>query len=182
MRLGNLITPARVERCGNREFPVLSMTMHGGIVLQRDRFKKAIASKDKSSYKVVKPRQLVVGFPIDEGVLYVQGHECEGIMSPAYKIWDIKTEIIDAKYLELALHSPQSMSYYKDKMRGTTARRRSLPAATLIELDIPVPTLSRQVEVVNALEGIHRGIKDSISLSDRLDELVKSRFSGEVAA
>ena len=67
MRLGDLITPAKVERCGNRDFPVLSMTMHDGIVLQADRFKKAIASKDRSTYKVVKPGQLVVGFPIDEG-------------------------------------------------------------------------------------------------------------------
>lgn len=34
------------------EYPVLSMTMHDGLVLQDDRFKKAIASKDKSDYKV----------------------------------------------------------------------------------------------------------------------------------
>ncbi len=87
MRLGDIIRPARVERCGERNLPVLSMTMHDGIVLQTNRFKKAIASKDRSTYKVVKPGQLVVGFPIDEGVIYVQGYPYEGVMSPAYNVW-----------------------------------------------------------------------------------------------
>ena len=70
--LGSLITPAKVIRCGNDSFPVLSMTMHNGIVMQSERFKKKLASADQSDYKVVKRGQLVVGFPIDEGVLYVQ--------------------------------------------------------------------------------------------------------------
>lgn len=36
--------------------------------LSKTRFKKALVSKDQSNYKVVKLGQLVVGFPIDEGV------------------------------------------------------------------------------------------------------------------
>lgn len=52
--LGDLITPAKVIRCGRGKFPVLSMTMHGGIVLQSERFKKSLASIDQSDYKVVK--------------------------------------------------------------------------------------------------------------------------------
>lgn len=35
--------------------------------LSKTRFKKALAFKDQSNYKVVKLGQLVVGFPIDEG-------------------------------------------------------------------------------------------------------------------
>ena len=48
------------------------MTMHDGIVLQSNRFKKSLASIDQSNYKVVLRGQLFVGFPIDEGVIYVQ--------------------------------------------------------------------------------------------------------------
>ncbi len=176
MKLGEIIKPAKVERCGSRELPVLSMTMHDGIVLQADRFKKAIASKDQSTYKVVKPGQLVVGFPIDEGVLYVQSHPYEGIMSPAYNVWDIDCGTVDPQYLELALHSPQSMSFYRDKMRGTTARRRSLPASTLVELDIPVPSRERQSEIVTTLIGVSSETKELSRMGEKLDELVKSRF------
>ena len=82
--LKSLIKPAKVKRCGDELYPVLSMTMHDGIVFQSDRFKKDLSSDDKSNYKVVEYGQLVVGFPIDEGVLYIQKITDSGIMSPAY--------------------------------------------------------------------------------------------------
>lgn len=65
-RLGDLIKPAKVIRCGTNQYPVLSMTMHDGIMLQSDRFKKSLASVNQSDYKVVNYGQLAVGFPIDE--------------------------------------------------------------------------------------------------------------------
>lgn len=106
VKLGELISKAKVERCGDRSFPVYSMTMHDGIVEQSGRFKKTIASRDTSSYKVVKKNQLVVGFPIDEGVIYVQNHDQPGIMSPAYNVWDFDSDRILPAYLEFVLHSP----------------------------------------------------------------------------
>ena len=134
MKLGELISKAKMARCGSADHPVLSMTMHDGIVEQSGRFKKAIASKDKSAYKVVNPGQLVVGFPIDEGVLYVQNCGYPGIMSLAYGVWNVDADRVLPSYLELALHSPQSMNYYACKLRGMTARRRSMPAEMLCEL------------------------------------------------
>lgn len=88
-RLGELISKAKVARCGSADYPVLSMTMHDGIVEQSGRFKKAIASTDKSTYKVVNPGQLVIGFPIDEGVLYVQNCGYSGIV-PFPVSWTVK--------------------------------------------------------------------------------------------
>ena len=176
VKLGDLISKAKVERCGDRSFPVYSMTMHDGIVEQSGRFKKAIASKDRSSYKVVKKNQLVVGFPIDEGVIYVQNHERAGIMSPAYNVWDFDSSRITPAYLELALHSPQSMTYYAEKLRGTTARRRSLTADGLRALPIVLPSIERQSAVVEVLKGIKGQIADARKTTDELDHLVKSRF------
>lgn len=46
--VGNLIKKAKLVRCGGGEYPVLSMTMHDGLMFQNDRFKKQIASIDKS--------------------------------------------------------------------------------------------------------------------------------------
>ena len=46
VELGTLITPAKTVRCGNGTYPVLSMTMHNGLVFQDEKFKKVIASKD----------------------------------------------------------------------------------------------------------------------------------------
>lgn len=174
--LGNLISPAKVIRCGNGSYPVLSMTMHDGIVLQSDRFKKSLASADQSDYKVVKYGQLVVGFPIDEGVLYIQKATDEGIMSPAYNVWDVDTLKVEADYLELCLHSPQAMQYYCDKLRGSTARRRSIPTADLLALPICLPTLEEQREKLKMMAKMNALIEDREQQLDLADQLVKSRF------
>ncbi len=176
VRLGELISKASIERCGDRKYPVYSMTMHDGIVEQAGRFKKTIASKDTSSYKVVKKNQLVVGFPIDEGVIYVQNHDAPGIMSPAYNVWDFDCKRIDPAYLELALHGPRSMAYYADKMRGTTARRRTLTADGLCNLEIPLPSIDDQIRAVHILDVVRSLIKGANRQIAELDALVKSRF------
>lgn len=176
VKLGELISKAKVERCGDRSFPVYSMTMHDGIVEQSGRFKKTIASRDTSSYKVVKKNQLVVGFPIDEGVIYVQNHEQPGIMSPAYNVWDFDSDRILPAYLEFVLHSPQSMAYYAEKMRGTTARRRTLTGDALKNMPVPVPSIEDQYAVVKTLNCIKSQLAATQQMLDKLDQLVKSRF------
>ena len=177
VRLGELISKAKSKRCGSEIYPVLSMTMHDGIVEQADRFKKKIASRDTSSYKVVEPGQLVVGFPIDEGVIYVQNYPYPGIMSPAYNVWDINGDLIDPAYLELVLHGPKSMAYYADKMRGTTARRRSLTADNLCAMRVPLPSLERQRRVVHLFNTVKDGMAIAGRVVEALDQLVKSRFA-----
>ena len=176
VKLGELISKAKVERCGDRSFPVYSMTMHDGIVEQSGRFKKTIASRDTSSYKVVKKNQLVVGFPIDEGVIYVQNHDQPGIMSPAYNVWDFDSDRILPAYLAFVLHSPQSMAYYAEKMRGTTARRRTLTGDALKNMPVPVPSIEDQYAVVKTLNCIKSQLAATQQMLDKLDQLVKSRF------
>ena len=174
--LGDLITPAKVIRCGRGKFPVLSMTMHGGIVLQSERFKKSLASIDQNDYKVVKRGQLVVGFPIDEGVLYIQKATDEGIMSPAYNVWDIDTGKINPDYLELCLHSPRSMQYYSNKLRGTTARRRSIPTSDLLAVKIRMTSMEKQHKAVAIIQKIEKITAFRRKQLAKLDQLVKSRF------
>ena len=175
-KLGDVIKPAKVIRRGTSQCPVLSMTMHDGIMLQSDRFKKSLASVDQSDYKVVNYGQLVVGFPIDEGVLYIQRVVPRGIMSPAYNVWDVNYNIIDPLYLELSLHSPQAMQYYKENLRGTTARRRSIPTDTLLALPLPLPSLDEQRQIAAVLDKVSDLMAKRHRQLNKLDELIKSRF------
>jgi len=178
--LGEVIKPAKVVRCGDGEYPVMSMTMHDGIVLQSERFSKILASKDTSNYKVVYQNQLVVGFPIDEGVLYVQRCLPAGIMSPAYNVWDIEDNIIDNEYLELILHSPKAMQYYCDNLRGSTARRRSIPTSTLLAFEFNLPSLEIQREYVELIKRQNGLIEIKEQQLKDIDELVKSRYCEEM--
>ena len=175
-QLRDLISPAELERCGKREFPVLSMTMHDGIMLQSERFKKSLASVDQSGYKVVRRNQLVVGFPIDEGVLYIQKVADAGIMSPAYDVWNVDQNAVDLDYLELCLHSPQSMLYYKSNLRGTTARRRSLPKDVLLSLPVSLPDRAEQRKIASIIHQIKSVIEIQRHQLKRFDQLIKARF------
>lgn len=97
-------------------------------------------------------------------------------MSPAYNVWDFDSSRIIPAYLELTLHSPQSMTYYAEKLRGTTARRRSLTAEGLRALPINLPSIECQRTVVKVLNGIKGQIAAAQKATEELDSLVKSRF------
>jgi type I restriction enzyme S subunit len=151
--LDSLIEPAPLERAGKRELPVLSMTMHEGLVDQMAKFKKRVASPDTADYKVARRNQLVVGFPIDEGVLSFQDLYDEAIVSPAYDIWNLRTsDEIEPAYLERFLRSPRALAFYRTKLRGTTARRRTLPDDIFLKLGVPLPPLPEQRRIAEILD------------------------------
>ncbi len=176
VELGTLISPAKTVRCGNGSYPVLSMTMHNGLVFQDEKFKKTIASKDTSDYKVVFRNQLVISFPIDEGVLAAQRITDAGIVSPAYGIWDIDQTQILPEFLEYALRCNRAIQYYKSKLRGSTARRRSLPTPTLLAFMIPLPTKEGQRNILDKIHAIKTIIEKRNEQIEALDELIKARF------
>lgn len=128
------------------------MTMHEGLVNQSQKFKKRIASDDVSVYKVIARGQLVVGFPIDEGVLDFQRHYDAAIVSPAYGVWDVDSSLVERDYLGRFLRSPQALAYYKAKLRGSTARRRSLPSEVFLALDVPLLALDEQRRIAAILD------------------------------
>jgi type I restriction enzyme S subunit len=153
IRLGELIAPAPVRRAGSDRLPILSMTMRQGLVDQTEKFKKRVASEDTSSYKVVRRDDLVVGFPIDEGVLSFQRKYSEAIVSPAYDIWKVpRQDQVHLPYLERFLRSERAISFYRSRMRGTTARRRNLPTEQFLALQIPLPSLEAQRRIAAILE------------------------------
>ena len=177
IKLGDIISPAKVVRNGaNKKFPVLSITMRDGIVFQSSRFKKSIASVDTSDYKVVYNGQLVIAFPIDEGLIYTQDIVDAGIMSPAYNVWNVDFLEIDRKFLVLYLHCPFSMAYYKSKLRGTTMRRRSMPKEDLLNMPLPVPSFSVQQSIISELDKINELIRLKREQLKDYDNLAQSIF------
>lgn len=176
-KLGEIITPAKVIKNGDRiDYPILSITMRSGIILQNERFKKTIASVDTSNYKIVQNGQLVIAFPIDEGLIYTQDIVEAGIMSPAYNIWNVDYSEMNRRFLVTYLHSPYAMSYYKSKLRGTTMRRRSIPKADLLNLTVPFPPMDRQVQIIEELDKINELIRLKKEQLKDFDNLAQSLF------
>ncbi len=179
LELGQIIAPAQLRRAGEGHYPVLSMTMRDGLVNQADKFTKRVASADTSQYKVVGRNQLVVGFPIDEGVLAFQRLYDAAIVSPAYNVWDLRDGIlIDTKYLERFLRSPLALSFYKSKLRNTTARRRTLPNDIFLSLSVPVPPLAEQNRIVMLLDEADELRKLRGQADRRTAALLPAHFTG----
>lgn len=179
---GEIMSPACVVRCGERKLPVLSITMRNGIVEQNERFSKSIASNDKSNYKVVKNGQLVIAFPIDEGLLYTQDVVPEGIMSPAYNIWDVDYSCINRRFLVTFFHSSFAFAYYKAKLKGTTQRRRTMDKTDLLSMPIPVPPIEEQERIVaelDLLSGIIEKKKEQIKAYDQLAQSIFYTMFGD---
>ncbi|EOA5915250.1 TPA: N-6 DNA methylase, partial [Acinetobacter baumannii] len=103
--------------------PIMSITMEHGLIDQHEKFKKRVASSDISGYKKVFKNELVMGFPIDEGVLGFQKYYDAAAVSPAYKIFRLKREV-NVEYLDLILRSNSLRKIYKSKMQGSVERRR----------------------------------------------------------
>ena len=176
VNLGDLIVAAKNNRCGDCDFPVLSITKNDGIVLQSEKFKKRIASKDTANYKIVHRGQLVQGIHIDEANFGIQEVVDIGIVSPAYKIWDIKRNAIVPKYLEVVLRSPRSIAYYASKFNGSIKRRERLSDKDLLQMRIPCPSVDEQIYAIEVLDKIIALIDSRKQQLLELDNLIKARF------
>jgi len=175
--LDALIESAPLERAGGRDMPILSMTMHEGLVDQASKFKKRVASTDTADYKLVHRNQLVVGFPIDEGVLSFQDLYDAAIVSPAYDIWNLRrTHEIEPTYLERFLRSPRALAFYRTKLRGTTARRRTLPDDIFLNLPVPLPSPAEQRRIAAILDKADELRAKRRAALARLDSLTQSIF------
>jgi type I restriction enzyme S subunit len=182
-RIGDVLEVSGKTRAGNESFPILSITMNNGLIDQSDKFKKRIASKDTSNYKVVYKNELVVGFPIDEGVIDFQTKYKKAIVSPAYDIWKIKDGIsCNIDFIGRYLRSTDIRRIYKAKMRGAVARRRKIPKKNFVSIEIPFPSLEDQNRIATILiqmEEIILKRKESIELLDALLESVFYEMFGE---
>lgn len=165
------------DRAGDQDLPVLSITMKHGLVDQAEKFKKRVASSDTSNYRIAYKNELVVGFPIDEGVLGFQTKYPAGIVSPAYDIWKIQSEAeCHIPYLERYLRSSQARSSYASRMQGAVARRRSLTKTDFLNLEIPFPPLDDQIRIAHILGKVEGLIAQRKQHLQQLDDLLKSVF------
>jgi len=184
-KLGDLLAPSGFDRGGSNEYPILSITMHEGLVDQSAKFKKRVASSDTSSYRVVYANELVVGFPIDEGVLGFQTRYPAAVVSPAYGIWKLKrpTET-HIPFVQGYLRSGEARGIYASRMRGAVARRRSISREDFLDIDIPFPPLDEQKRIAAVLDkagALRRQRQESLQLTEKFLQSVFIQMFGDPA-
>jgi type I restriction enzyme M protein len=144
-RLSDFLTQSD-ERLGDREEPeILTCTEGAGLVLQRERFSKRVATEDTSEYKVVHYTDIVYNpYLLWSGAI----DQCTvvrfGITSPAYAVFKVE-EGYDPFLIGRALKSPRMIHRYDGISVGTVKRRRRAPPEKFLDLEISLPPVREQL-------------------------------------
>ena len=171
-RLGDYIQEYSVKNKTGEDIPVYSITNSQGFC--RDYFSKEVASKDKTSYKIV-PRGCFAYNPsrINVGSVDWQRDEERVIVSPLYNVFSVSPEI-DQQYLYYYLKS--SATLYRIKEVATGSVRDNLRLSMLYDFMIELPSLDVQRQIVSNLDLLASIIRQRNQQLTKLDELIKARF------
>ena len=172
VRLGDYIKEYSVRNKAGEDIPVYSVTNTQGFC--RDYFGKEVASKDKSTYKIV-PKGYFAYNPsrINVGSVDWQRNEDRVIVSPLYNVFSVANEL-NQQYLYYYLKSDITLHHIKSIATGSV--RDNLKFDMLSEFKINLPNVNKQISIVNILDKIGMLIcKQQIEI-EKLDDLIKSRF------
>ena len=126
-----------------------------GLIPTSEYFKEAkVTSEDTSGYKIVKKHWFVYSpSRIDVGSInYLQDEE-DVIVSPLNIVFSVNENIIDAKYLLTFLNSRKGTWQILSKREGIEGTgRKMLPFAKFSTIEVPVPPLEVQREIVRILD------------------------------
>ncbi len=172
VRLGDYIREYCIKNKSNEDIPVYSVTNTQGFC--RDYFGKEVASKDKTTYKIV-PKGYFAYNPsrINVGSVDWQRYEDRVIVSPLYNVFSVSKEL-DQQYLYYYLKSEITLHFIRAIATGSV--RDNLKLSMLYEFPINLPSLKEQHRIVNILDRIKRIITLRHRELDELDMLIKSRF------
>ena len=171
-RLGDYIQEYSVRNRTEEDIPVYSVTNTQGFC--QDYFGKEVASKDKSTYKIV-PKGCFAYNPsrINVGSVDWQRYEDRVIVSPLYNVFSVSSQL-DQQYLYYYLKSDYALQRIRAVATGGV--RDNLKLAMLYEFPINVPSTESQCEIVKKLDGVKRVISLREQELQTLDDVIKARF------
>ena len=156
----------------NRE---LSITNLLGVSIEK-RFIPSIANivgTDLSSYKIVRTGQFAYG-PVTSrngekiSIALLSGEDC--IISSSYTVFEIKDKNhLDAEYLMLWFSRPEFDRYARYRSHGSV--REIFDWEEMCSVELPVPGISEQKEIVKA----YRAITDRIELKRKINDNLEAQ-------
>ena len=170
--LGNFVTEYSARSKNNEDIPVYSVTNSQGFC--REYFGKEVASKDKTTYKIV-PYGYFAYNPSRINVGSVDWQRCETqvIVSPLYNVFSVSDEL-DRQFLYYFLKSNIGRQMIRAKAAGSV--RDNLKLDMLKEITIPKSSLDDQRHCTATLDNLQYLIEFRKKQLKELDNLVKARF------
>jgi type I restriction enzyme S subunit len=178
------ITSVLSERCGNRDYRLLSVYREYGVIpkdSRDDNHNKE--SLDLSNYKVVHIGDLVLNkMKMWQGSLGVSQYE--GIVSPAYIICKVLDKDINLDYLHLLLRSARFKSYYNQYSYGIRVGQWDMHYEDFKNLKVYMPPRAEQDQIVRFLDWKVSAINKLIGIRRKeiqeLEEMKRSKIGAIV--
>lgn len=183
VRIGDLVQASK-ETLGDAPEPeVLTCTEGAGLILQRERFAKRVATEDTSKYKVVHRGDIVYNpYLLWKGAIDQCWIVDDGITSPAYEVFRVRKEF-DPVIVGNLLTSPDMIRRYDGISFGTVQRRRRAAPSNFLELSVAYPigvvaedlgVLLKDFRQLQFLgRSIERGFRDAVT--EAYDGLMSSQ-------
>ena len=167
---------------GKAEEPeILSITENAGLVLQRERFSKRVATEDTSSYKIVEKTDIVYNpYLLWAGAIDQCWLVDVGITSPAYVVLKVKAGF-EPFLVGHVIKSGLMKKWYWNISIGTHERRRTAPVDRFLNLDIELPdeeTQKRLSVLYQQLLSQKALLQDTIKSIDNLSGGLGEYYTG----
>ena len=171
-RLGDYIREYSVRNKALEDIPVYSVTNTQGFC--RDYFGKEVASKDKSTYKIV-PKGCFAFNPsrINVGSVDWQRNEDRVIVSPLYNVFSVSPQL-EQQYLYYYLKSDFALQRIRTVATGSV--RDNLKLDMLYEFPIEIPDIKTQKDIAHRLDTVKWLMSLRAKELQTFDDLIKARF------
>jgi type I restriction enzyme M protein len=171
LQLSEILIESTEVLGGRNEPEILTCTENAGLVLQRERFSKRVATDDTSSYKIVRKTDIVYNpYLLWAGAIDQCWVVDEGITSPAYVVLKLK-EDFEPLIIGHILKSDFMKKWYWNISIGTHERRRTAPIDKFLNLTVTVPDFEVQKRIKNMYEEMMyqftlvKNIQESLDIS-----------------
>lgn len=178
IKLSEIFTPSE-ERLGSNEEPeILTCTEKAGLIFQKDRFAKRVATEDTSKYKVVRKTDVVYNpYLLWAGAIDMCWIVDVGITSPAYEVLKLN-DGFDPTLIGLLVRSERMIKMYDGISVGTVQRRRRAPVEKFLDLEIKLPSMREQDLFFKISDAIQKEIETLRDTQSRINDLLS--FTGKI--
>jgi len=145
--LADVLEPSD-ERLGSKPEPeILTCTERAGLILQRERFAKRVATDDTSKYKVVHRTDIVYNpYLLWAGAIDQCSIVEVGITSPAYEVLRVR-DGWDPALVGALIRSAYMIQRYGGISVGTIQRRRRAPVERFLAMHVTLPDKNFQKKI-----------------------------------
>lgn len=153
---------------------MLSLSAYRGVVAKEyDDEALVRPHEENQNYQVVEPGQLVVNpMWVINSSIGVSG--VSGIVSPAYRVYDIVAGL-DDYYFHNLLKSSLYLTQYNRYIRGLTTYDRSVREGDFLDIEALIPPLPEQQAIGRFLDHKTSEIDELIAAKERLIELLQEK-------